>query len=93
LDFDIVKKTNGGHNNPLQVLQAAAIWGVRFRGAFYAGKMFSCQTFDLPNHKHGPISYDRGQILCSVSKGKSATGLPDLSWYNIPKRKKYTKWP
>jgi hypothetical protein len=24
-------------------------------------------------------------------KNKSATGLPDLSWYNTPKREKYTK--
>jgi hypothetical protein len=23
--------------------------------------------------------------------GESASGLPDVSWYNIPKRKKYTK--
>jgi RNA polymerase subunit RPABC4/transcription elongation factor Spt4 len=22
-----------------------------------------------------------------------STGLPDFSWYNIPKREKYTKWP
>jgi hypothetical protein len=24
---------------------------------------------------------------------RSRAGLPDLSWYNIPKRKKCTKWP
>jgi hypothetical protein len=29
--------------------------------------------------------YEKGQHFVS--------GLPDFSWFNIPKREKYTKWP
>jgi hypothetical protein len=27
-----------------------------------------------------------------LKKGVTSAGLPDFSWYNIPKREKYTKW-
>jgi hypothetical protein len=31
-------------------------------------------------------------VICYSIKGKQRkTGLPDISWYNLPKREKYTK--
>jgi hypothetical protein len=34
----------------------------------------------------------RPRVFGSKTWGQFDTGLPDFSWYNIPKREKYTKW-
>jgi hypothetical protein len=55
---------------------------VIFREAFFSESFFS----DIP-----PLP--RTRPLCHIRllwRG-AAAGLPDLSWYNIPKREKYTK--